>query len=207
MNSPDVDLIEPEGEGADLFEAPTTFFLTHRESIERWYALKRRADDAVHQYLLSFVDDIEDLGEQQGLQSGIFEVGRQHHCLLLWPPATPLRPDDAPPIGIGLSWKRGDVAIDGDHRAPCVGVRTGRGSDTVREAFLTAGDPDSRRLRQRHGYDGDRPWPVFRYVTGETAWWADLDGYRVRVMNELRDVVDLFRDRVDEAAQRAQNLR
>jgi hypothetical protein len=58
-------------------------------SIERWWALKRRADQVVHDYLLSFQDDLDAIGQREQLDSGFFEVGRQYYCLLLSQPQTP----------------------------------------------------------------------------------------------------------------------
>lgn len=58
MTTGDDELIEPGGRGADRFDVPSIFFLTHREPIERWYALKARASRAINEYLSSFADDL-----------------------------------------------------------------------------------------------------------------------------------------------------
>jgi hypothetical protein len=193
----DAELVEPGGQGADLFDVPTTFFLTHREQIERWYALKARAAEAVHEYLLTFHDELEAVAAEEDLELRLFETGRQRWNLLLWPPDMALDAKGEPPIAVGLRWHRIDTVIEEEARAPRVGVRVGRaGRNDVWERFLSSGQPSTRQLRDQEGYRSDRIWPVFRNVPSTPHWWADLDGYRAQVAQELTEVVRLFGDRM-----------
>jgi hypothetical protein len=193
------DFIEPAGDGADRFDIPSVFYLSHREQIERWHELKPRAADAVHEYLLSFENRLVDLAAEQGLQVGRRKTGRSFRCLLLWPGHVAVTDDHEPPLAIGLRWHRNDTAIDEEGRAPRVGIRAAKGADDLRERFLTSGEPSTRELRGQHGYRSDKRWPVLRQVEGGPRWWGDLDAYRASVIAELGDLIRLFGPRVSDA--------
>lgn len=191
MSCDDADLVEPAGAGAEWFDEPALFYLTHREQIERWYALHHRADEAANQYLLSFQDDLESIAEENGFQVGQFD-GR-FRCLLLWPQDGALNATGEPPIAAALRWHLDEMALNDQGRAPRVGVRVGRGSDKLCEEFLGCGHPDMRQLRQQHVYSAKAPrWPVFRDLPAEPQWWADLDGYRAQVVEAVADVIQRF---------------
>lgn len=135
------------------------------------------------------------------MQSRIFKTSNKFHSLLLWPADGALDPGKSgePFIAAGIRWLHADTAIDDEARCPRVGVRVGPGRAELREAFLDSGQPPARATREEHGYRGDTPWPVYRYVRGDAAWWADLDAYRARVVREVETVVTLFGDNIRSA--------
>jgi hypothetical protein len=191
----DAELIEPSGEDAGRFDVPTIFYLTHREHIERWYALRRRADEVVNDYLLGLAVDLETVAEEGAFHIRSFDTGR-FRCLLLWPEGATLDSREEPPIAAGLRWDRTQIALDDEARPPRIGVRVGRGSAEFRERFLSSGSPDTRQLRQQHGYRSDRRWPVFREMPAGPGWWADLDAYRTDIIDAIEQLIRQFADRI-----------
>ena len=189
-------LIEANGDGAELFDDPTLFYLSYREHIERWHALKDRANQAVHQYFLGLREDVEVIAEREELAAGLFKTGNPFRSLLLWPSAAVALEDDQPPIAIGLRWPHKRPAIDEPGHAPRVGVRVAPRQEQLREEFLSTGEPDTRRLRDQHGFRSDNRWPAFREVPGDPGWWADLDGYRNTLLEAVQTTVDIFGERL-----------
>ena len=188
------ELIEADGEGAELFDAPTLFYLTYREDIERWHALKERTNQAVREYLVGLREDIADIVESQNLTVGEFKTGSRYRSLLVWPMNTHNSDDGEPPLAVGLRWSHHRPALEEAGDAPRVGVRAARGHDQMREQFLSAGHPDTRQLRQEHGYRSDKRWPAFREVPASPNWWADLDRYRNALLEVLEETLSIFGD-------------
>lgn len=182
--------VEARGDGAPIFSAPTTFFLTFREPILRWHQLKHQADEAVHEFLMTLQDDLDRVGREHGLALTDRNLGRKFFAHLLTPQ---LASADSGAIAFGVGWRRGTVVVDDEALAPYVGIWVDRerGGD-LRERFLTSGEPTVRERRDRGGYRSDRPWPVYRRVQGRTQWWADLDGYREAVVRALESVIADF---------------
>jgi hypothetical protein len=190
-------LIEANGDGADLFDDPSLFYLTYREHIERWSALKDRASQAVDQYFLGFREGVEVVADREGLAVDTFKTGNRFRSLLLWPPTAAVVLDDGePPIAIGLRWPHKRPAIEEAGHAPRVGIRVAPRQEQLREQFLSAGEPDTRQLRDQHGYRSDRRWPAFREVPGAPGWWADLDSYRSTLIEALQTTIGMFGDRL-----------
>ena len=202
MNADDCDLpdddglIEANGDGAEHFDGPTLFYLTYREHIERWHSLKDRANQAVHEYFLGLRDDIELIAEAEELAVGLFRTGTPFWSFLLWPATAAALGDDQPPIAIGLRWPHKRPALDEAGQAPRVGVRVAPRQDQLREQFLSGGEQDTRRLRDEHGFRSDKLWPAFREVPGDSAWWADLDGFRDTLLDALQITRESFGDRL-----------
>lgn len=194
--SADDELIEADGEGADFFDAPTIFYLTHREDIERWHALRERANRAVHEYFVSLRDDVESIVEDQAFVVDVFKTGSPFHSLLIWPSSDHELADGQPPIAIGLRWPHQRPALEDAGGAPRVGVRVAPGHKQLREQFLDFGEPDTRQLREAHGFRTDNPWPAYKEVPADPGWWADLDGYRDTLLEALQDGLSIFSDRV-----------
>jgi hypothetical protein len=184
--------VAADGDGAELFSAPITFFLTYQEPILRWYRLKREADEAVHSWLLGLTEDLAALGQQHELTVATTEFQRQYQAHLLYPRSRV--PDVAanPRIAFGVGWRRGEVVVDDEQLAPYVGVWVDKAARDLRERFLAGGDPPARTRRSLSGYRGDTVWPIHRRIVAQEGWWADLDGYRRHLTDQLVTVIREF---------------
>ena len=189
----DPELIEANGEGAELFDVPVAFYLTFRESIERWHALKSRTDTVIHELLLSLGDPIADLAQQHQLESRFVELGGRYCGFFIAEAEAPTDREGVAPISFGLGWQRDDVVPEREGSEPYVGVRVSRDSPESRSRFLEYGHPSTRELRAAGGYDKHTLWPVFRYVHARPAWWSDLDAYRFALTSELGKVMTQFK--------------
>jgi hypothetical protein len=203
MTDRDPDLVEAQGTGAELFDAPTSFYLTHRRSIEAWHSLRRAADQTVHEFLRSMVDPIAELAQEHGWDPRFLDFGGRYFAQA----ALAVGPDgpNGPALCVGLGWQRREVRPDDPENAPYVGIRTSRDATDLRAWLMEFGRPSVRDLREANGYRGDRRWPVFRYVPATSGWWADLDGYRDECTAQLRTLINDFRPAID-AAQARQTM-
>lgn len=197
MTDPDAEPIDAQGDGAELFDAPTSFYLTHRQSIEAWHSLKRVADRAVHEFLSSLADPIAELALTNGWEPRFLDFGGRYyaHGVLAVGPDGP----DGPALVVGLGWQHKEVRPDQDTNAPYVGIRVASGAPELRAWLMDVGQPTMRERRDAIGDLGDRRWPVYRYVPALPGWWGDLDGYRERCLRQLTDFIDDHRSAIGAA--------
>lgn len=196
-------LVNASGRGAELFDAPSVFYLTYREHIERWHGLGRPAGDAIDRWLDALSADFDDRAVSAGLLMRPGNTGAGYSHFLLFPPDTPATESGVPLIASCLGWKRGQAIPTGKRYAPFVGVRVDRTVPSVREAFLACDDGHPRRLRAELGMQRDAEWPVWHYVLGENAWWSDLDAYRTELLHAFDRVLEKFGDAVAKTARAA----
>ena len=102
------DLIPASGEGANFFDAPALFFMTHEETIRRWADLSGRARQCQADYLRSLSTVIEDLGRGHGLDLIEADQNGWHHLYLI---------DAATPTKAGPSTKTSSSTVDSYERA------------------------------------------------------------------------------------------
>jgi hypothetical protein len=183
------DLPPANGRGAEHFDVPTRFYLTHRQDIERWAALRKQASDAIHRLHLGLEDDVVAAAEHTGLTVGLFRTGSGYRSWLLARPGAALGSEGAPVAAIGIRWHRVNTVIEDDKLAARVGVRISE--RTVRERFLAL-DGGLRTIRASHGLKSDTFWPIYRQMPGSEVWWSDLDSYRQRLLDQLEQTTGLF---------------
>ena len=203
MSEPNPDLVEASGHGAEVFDAPTLFYLTHQTSIETWHALQRPTRRVVDRYLMTLAEPLEEIALEFGGHLEILDDGGRYPLLSLLA-SDGMTPGLAKPaMLIGVEWDRNQVRIDDGANAPIVGVRIGsKHHDGLRQKFLDAGDPSARHVRKREGYDRSSWWPALTRCVGPANWWADLDGYRDLLMTTVRKLVNDFKPALDETVPR-----
>ena len=194
--SDEADLVEAAGAGAELFEAPALFYLTHAEAIRRWSALGQHARDATNAYLTSLQPDLQGATPWE---LAPFDTARSYRHLLAAPPGAPLAEDESPAIACCFGWNQRAVRLTQHTWMPFVGVRVGPGAalDRWRRVFLEDGQRDLRPTIDRLGYRRDREWPAWKQVIGGDEWWADLDGYRAKVVAAFEECVGTFGPEVE----------
>jgi len=198
MNDEHHDLIEARGQGAELFDAPSRFFLTHRESIETWYALRRPATAAVDRYLLTLAEPLEELSDAFGWQFQSFEYGSNYRALAVAASDEEPCRTRGPSMLVGIEWRAVAVGVDDTATAPVVGVRiSSTHDDGLRQRFLDAGQPAAKLVRERDNYDKNSWWAMFTRSVGDPAWWNDLDGYRNQTVNTLRGLLEQVRPAIE----------
>ena len=203
MNEPNPDLVEALGQGAELFDAPSLFYLTHRTSIETWHALRRPAREVVDRYLMTLAEPLEDLALELGGRLDIFDDDARYPVLALFATEDSAEGSALPSMLDGLEWDRNQVRIDDPATAPVVGVRIGsKQNNELRQRFLDTGQPPARHVRDREGYVRSPWWAAFTRCVGPTAWWADLDGYRDLLTGTVRKLVHDFGPALEETLPR-----
>jgi hypothetical protein len=94
------------GDGADVFNQPALFFLTHQETIEQWAKLRVAAAEAGHQWLSTTARTaLAEFAAQRDMELSAVAGPAQYQHLLLHPADTPTVGDE-PVIGVGLAWHR-----------------------------------------------------------------------------------------------------
>ncbi len=187
-------VIEANGDGKELFDAPALFYLTHAEVIRRWSELSRVARSATSEFLETVGQALADEMNPDLWEMSAEDTGQGYRHFLWCPPGTATVTDETPAIALCFGWKSTKVRITPHTYTPFVGVRVPRGGahELVRNAFLGSGEPDVRALSTSNGYARSAIWPIWKQVTGPEHWWSDLDGYREKVRTEFGTCVELF---------------
>jgi hypothetical protein len=180
----EADLVEAGGRGAELFEAPALFYLTHADTIRRWSALRARARDATNLYLSSIQTDLETIDGLGNWEVIARDTARSYRHVLAAPPGTPPADDGAPAIACCFGWNQRAVRLTQHTWMPFVGIRVGAGAerDLWRRTFLDGDGRDLRPTVESLGYHRDKEWPVWQAILGGDGWWAELDDYREKVV-------------------------
>lgn len=203
MNEANPDLVEARGQGAELFDAPSLFYLTHRRSIEAWHSLRRPTWKVVDRYLMTFAEPLEEVAEELGGRLEIFNEDARFPALAVFANAHGRTGSQPPSMLAGVEWDRNQVRVDDPANAPIVGVRiSSKHHDELRQRFLDAGDPPARLVRDRQGYQRSPWWPAFTRCVGPETWWSDLDGYRDMLTTAVRKLIDDFKPALDETLPR-----
>ncbi len=203
MTEHNPELVEARGQGAELFDAPSLFYLTHRRSIDAWHALRRPAGKVVDRYLMTMAEPLEELALELCGRLEIFDDDARYPVLALFTNAHIAPGSTRPSMLAGVEWDRKQVRLDDPATAPVVGIRIGsKRHDALRQRFLDAGDPPARQVRDRQGYDRSSWWPAFTRCVGPATWWSDLDGYRDLLTTAVRKLVEDFKPALEETLSR-----
>ena len=184
-----VDPIPAAGPGAERFDQPALFYLTHQATIDEWYALRRTVSEALNGWFESTVRDelVSLAGDHQLVVSFAQGPARNSH-LLLHPEATPVL-KRKPVIGIGVAWHADNVNPMSSQPFAC--VRASR-NDTGRAAAQVLLDHGGREFRSDVGAKGrdEETWPVWSYIRADDRWWTHLDSYLARITETVGRYID-----------------
>ncbi len=183
------------GNGAELFEAPSVFYLRHSEAIQRWAGLEGAAREATVGFLDRVVDDYEPVQPSEGWSRAIsVETGGKYRHHLFWPTDCPMQSEDIPKLAVCFGYHTSRVTVAPGSHVPFVGVRPGEASmqNPWREEFLRGDGSSALEIRKRRGYRFDREWPAWRPVTSTGPWWDDLDAYRTQVHSAIDEFIVAF---------------
>lgn len=183
MSGSNFEPIPAQGLGAEIFDQPALFFLTHQQVIEQWARLGSTAAAATDQWFSTTVrDSLTALAAQIGMELSAVAGPNYWQHLLLHPPDTPTVADE-PVIGLGLCWHI--QKVNPKSYRPFVGIRVGSSSqgESARTAFLEAG---GQQARNEHRLQGEATWPAYFFLGPVDRWWEDLDSYRSSVLDHVR---------------------
>lgn len=181
--------IPAHGAGAESFDMPALFYLTHQPVIDEWYGLRRTVSEAVNNWLETTARaELAALAAGRGTLLSRVPGPEKHTHLVVHPDAMPLL-NGRPILGIGVGWPA--ASVNPMSNAPFACVRRS-GSDAGKlaaAALMRAGGRDFRSREMLKGRDED-VWPVYSYVPARSDWWTDLDGY-------LRSIIGLVERYID----------
>lgn len=188
------------GVGAELFNQPALFYLTHQPIIEEWASLSVTAAEATHQWLSTAVrHGLTGLAVEAGMELSAVAGPNYWQHLLLHLPETPTIADE-PIIGIGLCWHLRQV--NPRSYLLFVGVRASRTSEgaSATAVFLNSG---GEQLRDDHHLQGkgDATWPAYFYLPSVERWWEDLDSYSSQVLEHVERGLKLMQAPIRAAVQ------
>lgn len=179
--------IPAKGIGAERFDEPALFYLTHQAVIDEWYSLRKAVTGALNDWLETTVREaINDVGQRHGLLVGSASGPRGYSHIVAYPETMPVLVS-RPAVAIGLGWSREGVNPVSNPPYACV-RRSGRAAGKAGAAALL--DHGGREFRSREsckGRDGD-VWPIYSNVPARAQWWTDLDSY----LEEIVRGVDRF---------------
>lgn len=192
MSDPDTSAYEPlpaKGVGAERFDEPALFYLTHQAVIDEWYSLRKAVTGALNDWLETTVREaISSLAQRHGLLvGGALGPKRQAH-VLVYPDSMPVI-GSRPAVGVGLGWAREGVNPISNPPYACV-RRMARASGKAGSAALLGHGGREFRSRERcHGRD-DETWPLYSYIPATARWWTDLDAYRAAITSGVERYID-----------------
>jgi hypothetical protein len=92
MSDSEFDPAPAKGLGADVFDQPALFFLTHQPTIEQWARLNLAAAAATHQWLSTTVrDSLAELAVELGMELSTVAGPNYWQHLLMHPTGDPNR--------------------------------------------------------------------------------------------------------------------
>ena len=193
------DPIPAAGAGADRFDQPSLFYLTHQSTIDQWHALRSAVAASLNEWFATTLQDaLVGVADERewGLSTAVGPPGYAH--LLVHPPETPVL-NHKPLVGVGLGWSIKGVNPISNRPFTC--VRCSR-SDPGRRAAETLLDSGGRAFRSAHRLKGsDRDaWPIWWYIKAQDCWWTDLDAYRDTIVAEVRRGAEGLGDALSAAA-------
>src|SRR3954471_2870895 len=98
--------IPAKGVGAERFDEPALFYLTHQAVIDEWYSLRKAVTGALNDWLETTVREaIADIAQGHSLLVGGSNGPKGQAHVLVYPGSMPLVAS-RPAVGIGLGWSR-----------------------------------------------------------------------------------------------------
>ena len=202
------DVIEAQGEGCEVFDAPALFFLTHEQLSRRWAELGERAREAAEEYIgTTLQPGLSTVGADRGLVPSVMDTNGGYRHLFLSFAGAPLGGNGEPCLAFCFGWQRKNFRITKHTYTPFVAVRVSYGGvgAVARAEFLDGANGEARRLRETKGYRRSNEWPVWLPLYGEEQWWADLDPYRAMAVGEMARIIEIFHDHAHRAVAHAAN--
>lgn len=194
------DPIPAKGAGADRFDQPSLFYLSNREIIDEWHALRTNVADAMGEWCRSVLrDSLEEPAQQRGLQVAEARGPGGYHHIVVYDPRTPVN-GTKPVIGIGLAWP--SKTVDPAKGSLFVGVRASRNKTgkLAAQMLLDAGGRDYRAADKSLKGSDSEAWPIYRWIEARDQWWTDLDSLRDVIVNETLLIADGLREELRIAA-------
>ena len=181
-STPEYQVLQARGEGSEHFGAPANFYLTFRDQIEEWAALRSDAEAATDSFLEGIRQHLQQVADVHRLDMQYFHKSYRYY--LRYEPSTPVVDGD-PILGICLGWGP-RVRVGDTSASPWVGVRAGSSplAAEARVALLEGGGEVLRKERHLRGRN-EVEWPLYWNVPGEGAWWTHLDSYRQQLVESL----------------------
>ena len=168
--------IPADGAGAEIFDKPALFYLTHQVVIDEWHGLRRTVSEAVNTWLDSTVrHELAATSADRGLLLSRVYGPQKHTHLLAHPEMMPLI-GGRPILGTGVAWPSATVNPLSNEPYLCVRRSSSDAGRAAAAAFLDAG---GRAFRSREGLKGrdEDVWPLYSWVPAKSKWWTDLDAY------------------------------
>jgi hypothetical protein len=182
--------LPPSGEGSELFDAPSLFYLTHRATIDDWARLREEASRATDEWLSTVIPRrLERVAAAIG-----WTVSQVKGRIFLHPTQMPMHLD-RPVCAIGLAWT--PTSVSPATAAMWTGVRVEpKFTEAPAREFFVAEAHD--RLEPDAGWKprADPSWPIYRYLDGVERWWTNLDGFRERLADEMTATTERFGDSI-----------
>jgi hypothetical protein len=174
------------GEGSELFDAPSLFYLMHRATIDDWARLQKEASRATDEWLSTVIPPrLEQVAAAIG-----WTVSYVKGRILLHPTRMPMHLDH-PVCAIGLAWT--PTSVSPATGALWTGVRVEpKFTEVPAREFFVAEAHD--RLEPDAGWklSADPKWPTYRYLDGVERWWTNLDDYRALLTREVAAATERF---------------
>lgn len=194
------DPIPANGAGAERFDQPSLFYLTNRELIEEWAALKENVAEAVDEwYRHTLRDALSTKATERGLEVSEARGPTNYRHVVLHPPDTPIV-GSKPVVGVGLGWHAKRVNPSGLSAFVCVRCSRNDAGRNAAQALLDAGGRSYRGATPAaKGADTDA-WPIWWWAPATDQWWTDLDAYRTKLVDDVLRMTDALREPLDAAA-------
>ncbi len=173
------------GEGSELFDAPSLFYLTHRATIDYWARLREEASRATDQWLSAVIPPrLERVAAAIG-----WTVSHVKGRIFLHPTQIPMHLD-RPVCAIGLAWT--PTSVSPATAAMWTGVRVEpKFTEPARDFFIAEAQ---NQLEPDAGWklSADPSWPTYRNLDEVERWWTNLDDFRDRLADEVAAATERF---------------
>lgn len=193
-HEPDLSSYQPipaGGTGAEGFDQPALFYLTHQRVIDEWYGLRRTVSEALNDWFEKTVRQaLAPLAHERSLiVSTAYGPQKQAH-LLAHPQEMPVI-NGRPIVGIGVAWPRMSVNPISNGPYACVRRSSSPPGKAAAAALLDAGGRDFRSRESLKGRD-DEPWPLYSWIPARPQWWTDLDAYLDTILRPVEQYIDVL---------------
>jgi hypothetical protein len=184
-----VEPIPAGGPGAERFDQPALFYLTHQATIDEWHGLRHTVSEALNGWFESTVRDaLGPLASDHGLVVSFAQGPSRNSHLVLHPPNTPVL-GRKPVAGVGVAWHADSANPISNQPFAC--LRCSR-TETGRAAAAMILENGGREFRSAHGAKGrdTETWPVWTYIKADDRWWTHLDVYLAAILGEVTTYVE-----------------
>lgn len=188
------------GEGADVFDAPSLFYLTNRRLIDEWAALKLVAAQSMSDWLgRAFRDKLAHEVSRLNLSVAYVRGPGSFHHVVAYPASMTII-STKPVLAIGLGWAAKSVdPVNSGSMFACARVSRNKTGRAAAKVFL---DNGGRAFRVEHGFRGkdEEAWPVFKNLQMAEKWWTRLDTVCEDLIDETMALVNGTLDALFQAA-------